>query len=476
MPDSALTALRRRLDTARVRTDEAATFAASLDNLRLSFPPKAVVKVRREEEVGAVLQVANRYEVPVTVRGAGSGAVGGAVPVKGGWVLDLSALQAIRLDAERGLVYAQAGAVTGKIAAKAEAKGWFYPPDPSSVKYCTIGGNLACNAGGLRGAKYGVTRDYVLALEGYLPTGEFVRWGRDLRKYVCGYNMRDLWVGHEGTLGIITRAVLRCIPVPKARWTALFAFEDETRALTAVRALLARRIVPSICEFLDRQTVECTERLLGRTVFAGQAGRALVLLELDGHPGEVEDARAAVRLWANEEALAWQQAESPTEREHLWQARRSCSQAMFQLGDSKINEDIVVPPKSYTALLRFTRSLRRQTGLATPTFGHAADGNFHVHLMYNRGDPRQGKAAEKGVQKIFDRVVALDGAITGEHGIGLAKSPFLRHQLSKAEVTALRAIKDALDPRGILNPGKIFEPFRVWRHTPEKVTLPWDHR
>jgi glycolate oxidase len=472
---SATRALRRALGDAQVRTDEPARFGASLDNLRLSFLPAAVIFPRDDDAIATVLRLANRHRVPVTPRGAGTSTTGSACPVRGGWVIDLSRWKKIRVDALAAIAHVEAGAVTADIDAAAARQGLFYPPDPSSLHYCTIGGNLALNAGGLRGAKYGVTRDYVLALEGFLPTGEFVRWGAPLRKFASGYNLRDLWIGGGGTLGVIVRASLRLLPRPAARHTILAAFAHESAALRAVLAVMRARLVPAILEFMDRQTVECTERKWGRPVFARAPRAALLLLELDGSAAEVAAQQAQlVKLLRAAGALALRATSDPVAAEKLWRVRRTCSQAMFQFGDAKLNEDVVVPPRAYAALLRYTLALRRSTGLATPTFGHAMDGNFHVHLMYHRARRAECRRAEKGVAALMKKVVALGGAVTGEHGIGLAKSPFLRLQHTPAEIGAMLAIKRALDPRGILNPGQIFTPVSVWKFPPVKVRLPWD--
>ncbi len=472
---AATRALVRALGAAQVRTDEAVRRTASLDNLRVSFLPAAVIFPKNDAAIATVLRLANQHRVPVTPRGAGSSTTGSACPVRGGWVLDLSRWNKIEIDPLAGLAHAGAGAVTAAIDAAAAKHGLFYPPDPSSLHYCTIGGNLSLNAGGLRGAKYGVTRDYVLALEGFLPTGEKVRWGAPLRKFASGYNLRDLWIGGGGTLGVITGATLRLVPRPAARHTLLAAFANESAALRAVLAIMRARLVPSICEFLDRPTVVCTERKWGRPVFPQAPGAALLLLEVDGSAAEVAaQKKALARLLRKSGALALRDTGDPAAAEKLWQVRRTCSQAMFQMGDAKLNEDVVVPPRAYIPLLTYARALSRATGLATPTYGHAMDGNFHVHLMYHRSDPRECRRAERGVAELMKKVRALGGAITGEHGIGLAKSPFLRLQHAPAEIQAMRAIKKALDPRNILHPGQIFDPVSVWQFPHVKVKLPWD--
>lgn len=457
-----------------VHTDKESCFASSFDAMKLSFIPEAVVKVTTEGQVGKVLKIANKYQIPVTTRGAGSSLTGSATPVKSGWVLDVTGLNKIAIDTYNRFASVGAGAITGDIQKTAEAKGLFYPPDPSSLRFCTIGGNIACNAGGLRCIKYGVTRDYVVALKGYLPTGEPVAWGKALKKFASGYNLRDLWIGSEGTLGVITHAVLKLILNPTNKWTCLVAFQNERAALHAVKVLMERPIEPAILEFLDRLTVEGAEKVTGSIVFPSMPGRAMVLVELDGRKDTVDEDKEIVLSWAEEHGEACKQAESAEETASLWRIRHECSSAMFQHGNAKLNEDVVIPLKHMETFMVFVGELAEEKALAIPTFGHAGDGNFHVNIMYNRKDKVQLKHAEEAVQALMEKVVELDGAITGEHGIGLAKASFLRLQHSKSEIKAMLAVKQALDPQGILNPGKIFEPFRPWEHEPVKVRLPWD--
>lgn len=468
--------LQRRLGTKTVLTDEAALAAASFDSSKIPFLPEAVVKVRKESEIGVVLTLANKHGVPVTTRGRGTTLMGSAVPLHGGWVLDMLALDKIEIDPDAGMAHVGAGAKVGDIQRAAEAQGWFYPPDPSSKEYCTIGGNIACNAGGMHGGKYGVTRDFVVALRGFLPTGEFVQWGTATKKFSAGFNIRDLWIGGEGMLGVVSGAVLKLVPKPAERWTLLTSFKDETAALRAALALFRTRVQPAICEFLDRESVLCAERATGKTVFPGQAGRPVLLLEFAGSVAEVNEHRATVLAWAEAHAVGHRAAQSREEAEELWAVRRKCSGAMFELGDAKLNEDIVVPMRNYVKFAHFLAKLKRSSGLHIPTFGHLADGNLHVNIMYHKADPKECRVAEKTVQTLMETVVALGGAISGEHGIGLAKTPFLRIQHSAAQVRAMQAVKHALDPRGILNPGKMFTVFEVWRHKRLDVKLPWDHK
>ncbi|HVS52894.1 MAG TPA: FAD-linked oxidase C-terminal domain-containing protein [Opitutaceae bacterium] len=467
--------LKRRLGVV-VRTDAAALDEASFDSAKIPFRPEALVRVKNEREVGVVLELANKFRVPVTTRGRGTTLTGAATPVRGGWVLDTLALNRIAIDDEAGMARVGAGATVANIQRAASAQGWFYPPDPSSKEYCTIGGNIACNAGGMHGGKWGVTRDFVVALRGFLPTGEFVEWGTATKKFSAGFNLRDLWIGSEGMLGVITGAILKLIPQPAERFTLLTSFRDEAHALRSALALFRARMQPAICEFLDRESVLCAERAMQTTIFPGQAGRPVILLELAGSKLEIREQRAQLLAWAKAHAAGHRIARTRDEAEQLWAVRRKCSGAMFELGDAKLNEDVVLPMKNYVRFAQFLARLKRASGLHVPTFGHLADGNLHVNIMYHKAVPAECRAAERAVGQLMRTVVALGGAISGEHGIGLAKTPFLRLQHSPAQVGAMLAVKHALDPRGILNPGKMFERFEVWKHPRLEVKLPWDHK
>lgn len=466
----------RRLGARVVLTDEKSRFEASFDSSKISFMPAAVVRPRREADIGAALALANQHRVPVTVRGRGTTLMGSAAPVCGGWVIDMLPLNRIKVDAVAGLAHVQAGAKVGDIQRAAAAEGWFYPPDPSSKEYCTIGGNIACNAGGMHGGKYGVTRDFIVALEGFLPTGEAVRWGTATKKFSAGFNLRDLWIGSEGMLGVVTGAVLKLIPQPAARWTLLTSFRDEVHALESALALFRQRVQPAICEFLDRESVLCAERAMQTTIFPGQPGKPVILLEFAGGTGEVREQKAAALAWAEANAVGHRAARSREEAEQLWAVRRKCSGAMFELGDAKLNEDIVVPMRNYAKFARFLAKLKQTSGLHIPTFGHLADGNLHVNIMYHRADAKETRVAERTLSTLMRTVVAMGGAISGEHGIGLAKTPFLRVQHRAAEVKAMQAVKRALDPQGILNPGKMFDEVRIWKFPRLAVHLPWDHK
>lgn len=466
--------LKRKLP-GRVLTDLGAREQASVDNLRISFVPDAVIQVQKGAEVGVVLKLANEYGIPVTARGAGSSATGSAVPVCQGWVLDLSLLKSIKLNPFSKIVTVEPGVLTEALQTKMARYGLFYPPDPSSKKYSTIGGNIACNAGGMHCVKYGVTRDYVLGLEGYLANGAFVEWGLPLKKFVSGLNLRDLWIGSEGTLGIVTKAHLKLIPLPEKRWMGMFAFKSEQSALACVTRLLKSGLLPSMCEFLDRQSVDCAEQLTGRPIFKGASSVSILIIELDGSSDQLRQQKKSLLEITKKTALDCVEAKTEKASEAILKVRRLCSQAMYSIADTKLNEDVVVPIERQYELIRYTLQLKKEIGLATPTFGHAGDGNLHVHIMYNRSSASERKRAEKGILKLMKFVVSLGGSITGEHGIGLAKVPFMKLQHSKEAIEAMQAVKQALDPKGILNPGKIFHPFEVWKHPTVDKKMPWDH-
>ena len=470
----ALGQLKRKLP-GRVLTDLGAREQASVDNLRISFVPDAVIQVQKGAEVGVVLKLANEYGIPVTARGAGSSATGSAVPVCEGWVLDLSLLKSIKLNPFSKIVSVEPGVLTEVLQTKMARSGLFYPPDPSSKKYSTIGGNIACNAGGMHCVKYGVTRDYVLGLEGYLANGAFVEWGLPLKKFVSGLNLRDLWIGSEGTLGIVTKAHLKLIPLPEKRWMGMFAFKNEQSALACVSRLLKWGILPSMCEFLDRQSVDCAEQLTGRPIFKGASSVSILIIELDGSSDQLRQQKKSLLEITKKTALDCVEAKTEKASEAILKVRRLCSQAMYSIADTKLNEDVVVPIERQYELIRYTLELKKEIGLATPTFGHAGDGNLHVHIMYNRASASERKRAQKGILKLMKFVVSLGGAITGEHGIGLAKVPFMKLQHSKEAIEAMQSVKQALDPKGILNPGKIFHPFEVWEHPTIDKKMPWDH-
>ena len=457
-----------------VKTNQDALFSVSHDGLKVAGKAAACVQVENSGQVGDVLKLANEFKIPVTTKGAGSSLTGGATPIYGGWVLDLQKLDFLEVDEHNRIARCGPGVVVADLQEKVQQVGLFYPPDPSSKGFCTIGGNIACNAGGLRCVKYGVTRDYVLALSGYLASGEKVTWGRATRKFATGYNMRDLWVGSEGTLGVVTEATLRLIEYPRKRATFLAAFADDKTALSAPLALSRLNLRPSILEYMDKWTINCLQDYSGEKIFEGVSATPMLLIELDGEESEVRRQSQLLLPWLKESSLAYQAADSEKEAERLWAVRRQGSSAMKKLASTKLNEDIVVPLARQVELVEFVEELRQEYCLKIGVFGHCGDGNLHVNFMYNEEDADETNRSVQALTQLMSKVISLGGAISGEHGVGLAKTPFVREQFNQAEWDTMRSIKKCLDPKGILNPGKIFEVFKPWETQKLKVDLHWE--
>lgn len=458
----------------RVRTESSELFHASYDGLKIQGSTSACIVVDHTKQVGEVLKLANEFQVPVTTKGAGSSLTGGATPIQGGWVLDLSKLNHLELDEKNRIARCGPGVVVSNLQSEAEKLGLFYPPDPSSKDFCTIGGNVACNAGGLRCVKYGVTRDYVLALSGYMANGDQVTWGRATRKFATAYNVRDLWIGSEGTLGVVTEITLRLVEKPLCRTTFLGAFASDELALSASLALSELRIRPSILEYMDKWTINCLQDYTGVQVFEGLAANPMLLIELDGSETEVSRQSGILTDWLSEHSLAFRVAEREEDAENLWQVRRQGSSAMKKLASTKLNEDVVVPLDQQVDLVRFVESLRHQFNLKIGVFGHCGDGNLHVNFMYDENDEEETTRSVEALTSLMKKVIELGGAISGEHGVGLAKTPFVRDQFNQAEWEVMKSIKQSLDPKGILNPGKIFQIFKPWEKEKLKVDLHWE--
>ena len=420
--------------------------------------PRAVVFPRTSSDVVAVLRLAARDRVPVVARGSGTGLSGGSVPSPGSIVLCLVRMdRIIELDARNFTLRAQAGVLTQAIAHAADAEGLFYPPDPGSMKVSTIGGNVAENSGGLRGLKYGVTRDYVMGLEVVLADGEVCLLGNKCVKDVAGYSLKDLFIGSEGTLGVVTEVLLKLLPKPAARQTLLAMYARMESAAETVSAIIAARIVPCTLEFLDSKTIRCVEEYahVGLPLDAD----ALLLIEVDGHPAAVADDAARIReLCSANGATSVRLAADAAEAARLATARRSAFSALARVKPTTILEDATVPRSELARMIRFIQETARRHRLDIATFGHFGDGNLHPPFLTNEKDAAEMHRVELAMNDIFTEAVALGGTITGEHGVGLAKKAFLRGQLGEASYGLLKRVKRALDPGNLLNPGKIFDP------------------
>ncbi len=425
------------------------------DASRLAGPPDLVLLPASTEEVSRIMALAHQHSVPVTPRGTGTGMTGGAVPACGGIVLAMGRCNRIlEIDTANHLAVVEPGVLNGDLKAAARKHGLFYPPDPASAGFCTIGGNVAENAGGPSAVKYGVTRDYVRALTVVLADGRILHTGERTAKGVVGYDLTRLFTGSEGTLGIITRIVLRLLPLPERKATVLALFAGVAAA-TALVPDLVRGFSPCTLEYMDRTAIGLVRDALPAGAPADAGG--LLLIELDGDEEAVT--RAQERLVAflrATPALAVLPAADQEEAAALWQARRALSPAAFDLRPDKLSEDVVVPRDRIPELVTFAETLAAELDLPIFTFGHAGDGNIHVNIMHDARDPAEAGRAAAAKERIFVRTLELGGTLSGEHGIGLTKAPFLDMELDATATGVMRAVKQALDPKGILNPGKIF--------------------
>ena len=419
--------------------------------------PDAVVLPADTAQVAACVRLAAEHGIPVVTRGSGTGLSGGSVPSPGSLVLCLVRMDRILgVDAPNLTLRAQCGAITAAIDAAAAQHGLFYPPDPGSMKVSTIGGNVAENSGGLRGLKYGVTRDYVMGLEVVLPDGSVARLGNACVKDVAGYSMKDLFVGSEGTLGIITEVLLRLVPRPAARRTLLASYDRMEDAARTVSAIIAARIIPCTLEFLDRVTIGCVEDHAG--IGLPRDCAALLLMETDGHPAAVEDeARRMLEIARAHGARDVRAAADEAEALRLATARRSAFSALARVRPTTILEDVTVPRDRLAEMVGFIAEVAERHRLKVGTFGHMGDGNLHPTFLTDERDADEMRRVHDALEEIVDRTLALGGTITGEHGVGLAKKPWLRRQLGESSHRLMREVKRALDPRGLLNPGKIFD-------------------
>lgn len=427
--------------------------AYSYDATRKEALPWAVARPSSTEEVAAILVLANRAGFPVVPRGAGTGMSGGSVPTQGGVVLSLERMDRIlEIDEENFLAVVEPGVITGELQRVVEARGLFYPPDPASHEVCTIGGNVAECAGGLRAVKYGVTKDYVMGLEVVLPTGEIIRTGARTAKSVAGYDLTKLMVGSEGTLGVATKIILKLLPLPESVLTLSAFFPDVDSAARAASAIIRERVLPRALELVDRASLRAAEQYLKEDLSGGAA--AMLLIEVDGTVASAAaEMERVTTIVSRCNASRMEQAHDPAERERLWKLRRSISPALYTIKPRKLNEDIVVPRSRIADILREIEAIAARHGLLIASFGHAGDGNIHTNIMVDDADLPK---AEIAVKEIFAATLRMDGSISGEHGIGLSKAAYLPMEVSPAALAAMKRIKQALDPKNILNPGKIF--------------------
>ena len=419
--------------------------------------PGSVVFAVSTEQISAVLKLANDTETPVVTRGSGTGLSGGSVPAADCIVLCTVKMGAIlEVDAANLTMTVEPGVTTIQIAEAAEKAGLFYPPDPGSMKISTIGGNVAENSGGLRGLKYGVTRNYVMGMEVVLPDGEVMRLGNKCVKDVAGFSLKDVMIGSEGTLGVITKVLLRLIPKPAAKKTMVATFDAMDAAAQTVSDIIAAQIIPCTLEFLDRTTIHCVEDFA--KVGLPLDCEALLLMETDGHPAAVaEEAAKMEELAKANGAKEVRVAKDDAEAAQLATARRSAFSALARLAPTTILEDATVPRSELAHMIRFVAEVAKKHELKIGTFGHMGDGNLHPTFLTDERNEAEIHRVHEAFKEIFDEAIRLGGTITGEHGIGLAKKEFLPKFAGAAQMRVMRELRKALDPKGILNPGKMFD-------------------
>ncbi len=421
-----------------------------------NHPPEIVVFAESTEQVSKLLRFATQEKIPVTARGAGFGYVGGCVPVRGGIALSLARMKRIKeISFADAIAIVEPGVITAELQAKVREQQMFYPPDPASKKDCSMGGNVATNAGGPRCLKYGVTRNYVIGLEVVLANGEILRTGGRVHKNKTGFNLVGLFVGSEGMLGVITEITVRLLPLPPARATLSAAFASMAEAAATVQAIFHAGFLPASLEIADHFTLEAARRDHGEGHVPD--GNAHLLVEVDGQAESVRSEAAALeKLIAGRNPNSLRTATTEEECENLWALRRDFSNSLRATGLTKLNQDIVVPRSRLVDLVEFAEALQKRHGFPVACFGHAGDGNIHVNVMadrYNRDEAVREKV-ERALDELFQQVLAWGGVITGEHGIGLAKKRWWPEATSEVAREVHRAIKDAFDPAGILNPGK----------------------
>jgi glycolate oxidase len=457
LASSFINSIRAIVGPDHVRDDASSLDEYGTDALKRGHPADLVVMPGTTAEVSAIAELCNNARVPLVPRGAGTGYTGGAVPVQGGVVLSLERLNRIlEIDEANLLAIVQPAVITGHLQEAVERIGLFYPPDPASLGRSSIGGNVAECAGGPRAFKYGTTKRYVLGLEAVLPSGEVVRTGGKTVKNVVGYDLTQLLVGSEGTLAIVTEIILRLMPLPPAHATMRATFTSVEAAVSAVIGIVRARVVPAVLELIDADSLTAVERYFGQSL-APTGTQAMLIVETDGFESVVHDeirqVEAACRV---AEATDVRIANDETERQEIWRLRREMSYALRTIASLKFNHDIVVPKGRIPELFALIDRLRTTHAMRIPCFGHVGDGNIHVNLMVDKDDEAAVKRVPQVERELFEGVVALEGSITGEHGIGFAKARYLPLELSPQTIALMQRVKRAFDPNNILNPGKIF--------------------
>ncbi len=445
------------LGSENVYSDKAHLLAYSYDATRERFEPDAVLFPRDENDVSAILKYCNIHRIPIVPRGAGSGFTGGALPSSGGVVLafEKHMNKILEIDMQNMVAIVQPGVINMDLQRAVEEVGLFYPPDPASQEYSTIGGNVSENAGGMRAAKYGITKDYVMAIRAVRPNGDIIKAGKRTIKDVAGYNIAGILIASEGTLAVITEVTLRLIPKPKMTKTAMGVFDSVNSAMEAVYKTMASGVTPVAMEFLDNLTIRAVEQTFhkGLPVDAG----AILVTDVDGNLEDDLNFQLAQiqKVFEQNGCSEFRIAKNDTEAADLWFARRNASPALSVYGSKKLNEDVTVPRAVLPELLEKFYAIADKYDIKIPCFGHTGDGNVHTNVMVDGSDPEQVKIAYKAIEEVFQATVDLGGTLSGEHGIGLAKAPYMKMAFTPEEMQLFQDIKQAFDPNNILNPIKM---------------------
>ena len=438
-------------------SDKAHLSAYCYDATKERRYPDCVVFPHNEEEVSAILKYCNSHLIPVIPRGAGSGFTGGSLAVNGGVVLALEKHmnQILEIDMENMVARVQPGVVNMQLQKAVEAVGLFYPPDPASEHYSTLGGNVSENAGGMRAAKYGITKDFVMALRAVLPNGDIIRAGKKTIKDVAGYNIAGILIASEGTLGVITEITLKLLSKPKFKKSAMGVFPSIQSAMNAVYKTMASGVTPVAMEFLDNLSIRAVEEKFNKGL-PKDAG-AILITEVDGNlPEEITYQMDKIKeKFLENGAVNFIQANNDKEAENLWFARKNASPSITIYGSKKLNEDITVPRSKLPELLEKIAEVSQKYGVVIPCFGHTGDGNVHTNVMVDGANPQELEKGHKAIEEIFKITVELGGTLSGEHGIGLSKAPYMHLAFSGEEMQLFHSIKQAFDPNNILNPGKM---------------------
>jgi glycolate oxidase len=458
LPAEFVDALRAIVGEAHVRTDAASLTSYGVDALKRGHDADVVVMPDGADHVSAILKLCSARRVPIVPRGGGTGYTGGAVPIRGGVVLSLERMNRIlEIDEQNLVAVVEPNAITGTIQDAVERVGLFYPPDPASLRTSVIGGNVAEGAGGPRAFKYGTTKNFVLGLQAVLPNGDIIETGGKVVKNVVGYDLTHLLVGSEGTLAVITRIILRLVPKPPVQSTLRATFATIADASQAVSNVIKARVIPAALELVDGDSLEAVAKYLNVRSLAPVGTGALLLLEVDGLADAVaEESKRCEQACRDAGATEILRARDEAERQEIWRVRRELSPALKTITPIKFNHDIVVPKGRIPQLFEFVERLKRDFRLRIPCFGHAGDGNIHVNIMVTPGDEDEMRRAHEAERVLFEGVVALEGSISGEHGIGFAKAKYLSIELDAETIAIMKAVKRAFDPDDILNPGKIF--------------------